>query len=253
MSKNYNTLSHQAAPNTGIQSNNPKEPLILKLRKVGNTNDLEIEKRKQKKKNCCHKLHRDCRHRWHFWCSKINWQYIGNSVYDILNIIITIADIITDSLVTYNFYINDQMTFFWISLTIVIIAQIAYAFAFVTKYIENNVDNWEKSIFWFFIALLFSPIMSFVFFLTSSRDRWLSKIFMDVFDLHIPKDPDSNNSYTYSTYGREFRYLEQTEDTPRIKQWIEMKFRRHVGFIIESTFEAFPQVLNFCCLLLFFI
>ena len=32
-------------------------------------------------------------------------------------------------------------------------------------------------------------------------------------------------------------------EKPRITKWIETKLQKHIGFVIESVFEAFPQVL----------
>ena len=54
-----------------------------------------------------------------------------NVFFDILAAIISVSDVATDVIVTYNFYINDQMAFFGLSLTFIILAQLSYCFAFL--------------------------------------------------------------------------------------------------------------------------
>ena len=65
----------------------------------------------------------------------LNLAKIGNICYDILTACISIADVTTDILVISNFYRKEQFTFFWVALSVVIFAQIAYAVAFVRIYV----------------------------------------------------------------------------------------------------------------------
>ena len=53
-----------------------------------------------------------------------------NLIYDILTILISIADVTTDIIVLIGFYNSDRMTFFTISLIILILAQCSYSMAF---------------------------------------------------------------------------------------------------------------------------
>ena len=239
----YQSVSVNASPTVASKSNNPQQPLIHKS-SYPVDDKLAFPQRKNRRKTGCQRSIHGCGKKCKRCCSCFNWSLIGNTTYDLINIFITIADIITDSLVTYNFYENNQMTFFWISLSIVIIAQVSYAFTFAIKYVESNSNHCAKSLFWFIIGLIFSPIMSFIFFLTSNRERCLGKIFFEKFDLYVPGE-SSIQQYSYS-YSNRPGYHDMKADyneKTRITEWIEIKFQKHIGFIIESAFEAFPQVL----------
>ena len=59
----------------------------------------------------------------------------GNIVYDILTIFISIADVATDIWVAIDFYNKDRIVFFWISVSILILAQCSYSIAFSLRYV----------------------------------------------------------------------------------------------------------------------
>ena len=63
-----------------------------------------------------------------------------NVFYDIFTILLSIADVATDIIVLVDFYIKGRMTFFAISLTILILAQCAYSMAFGGRF--NTLENW---------------------------------------------------------------------------------------------------------------
>eukprot|EP01084_Bolivina_argentea_P109398 195553_1 len=64
-----------------------------------------------------------------------------NIFYDTLTIFISIADVTTDIIVLISYYTANRMTFFWISFTILIIAQIVYLVAFLLSFdIEHFID-----------------------------------------------------------------------------------------------------------------
>merc|ERR1719242_326077 len=66
-------------------------------------------------------------------------KFFGKS-YDILTILISIADITTDIMVLISYYINERMTFFWISLSILLTAQIGYVLLFFFNFdIEESI------------------------------------------------------------------------------------------------------------------
>ena len=191
------------------------------FKNIWTRNEPRITKREQWSRTCGHGL-RKCKTGS---ANCIDWTYIGNTSYDIINIVITIADIITDTLVIYSFYQKNEMTFFWIGVTIIIFAQICYAIAFWVEYVDK--DNYMRSFCWFIIALIFSPFLSFVFFFTTDKNRCLSRIFTE----YIP-------GITLPSSRRE----QKQENTGSIKKWVESKSRKHAGFKIESVCEAFPQV-----------
>ena len=225
-------------------SNHEATPLITNvLAKPSNINDYQStapaskdcsnateitnisDQRKTKRKPCYH----HCVQRWRKLTKRlatcIDWTYIGNKSFDSINIVITIADIVTDILVIYDFYQKNEMTFFWIGLTIIIFAQVCYAIAFWVEYVDK--DNYMRAFCWFIIALIFSPLMSFVFFFTSHEEQWLSRAFIRRMPgLLLPRS----------------HFKHPKENTGLITEWVESKFNKHFGFIVESVCEAFPQV-----------
>ena len=60
-------------------------------------------------------------------------QKVCNVGYDLLTILVSIADVVTDVIVLIDFYNKDRMIFFGISLAILILAQCAYTMAFSIK------------------------------------------------------------------------------------------------------------------------
>ncbi len=57
-----------------------------------------------------------------------------NNFYDILTIFISIADVTTDLMVLVSFYSSNRMTFFWISFSILLVAQIGYLIVFMLSF-----------------------------------------------------------------------------------------------------------------------
>ena len=166
---------------------------------------------------------------------------IGNRLYDIMTACISIADVTTDVLVISNFYRKEQFTFFWIALSVVIFAQIGYATAFVVKYADYYDSKKKSSHFsrcelfgWFLVGLIFSPIMSFIFYWTSDPDMCLAQIFKHRFGLYIEKKKSERYSYRYNWVKEEDK--KKTEKS-QIKEWIEAKMRKHFGFILEAAIE----------------
>ena len=149
--------------------------------------------------------------------------------YDLLTILISIADVTTDVWVIYKFYIDKRQTFFIIALIVMIVAQLSYAFAFVFRF----QPRWSRSyldekirVFLMFCTILpLTPIMSFLFYWCEINDenvfiQCIDKIFHIEDELYINAD-DPNQ--------------------PKILIWIKKKARKHMGFILEAMVEALPQ------------
>lgn len=169
----------------------------------------------------------------------INWANVGNHVYDVVTACISVADITTDVLVISNFYQKKQLTFFWIALSVVIIAQLSYAVAFYMSYIDDDPKcNKKWSILqrcaWFMVGVLFSPIMSFIFYFTSDETMYLGKIFKNKLRLYVPKAKNINNEFRHDWVKEEDK--NKTERS-KISEWIEVKMRKHLGFIMEAAIE----------------
>ena len=173
--------------------------------------------------------------------SCIDWTGIGNVLYDIMTACISIADVTTDILVISNFYRKEQFTFFWIALSVVICAQIGYSIAFVVQYVDyydykkgGRHFSHKQAFGWFLIGLLFSPVMSFIFYWTSDPDMCLAQIFKHRFSLYIQEKRSDQYTYRYDWVKEEDK--KKTEKS-QIKEWIEIKLRKHIGFILEAGIE----------------
>ena len=126
-------------------------------------------------------------------------------------------------------------------MSVVIFAQIGYAVAFVVKFADYY-DSKKKSghfsrceLFgWFCVGLLFSPIMSFIFYWTSDPDMCLAQIFKHRFKLYIEDKKSDRYVYRYSWVKEEDK--KKTEKS-QIKEWIEAKMRKHFGFILEAGID----------------
>ena len=149
--------------------------------------------------------------------------FVLNYSYDVLTILISIADVTTDIWVIYNYKIQNRNTFFIISLIIMILAQLSYSIAFVLRFLN---DSWQptykKLLIYFLFVLPLSPIMSFIFFILSFENNWIE----DFLNNLGFRDELSNSTY---------------KNQPPIIVWIETKLIKHLGFIMEAMIEALPQ------------
>ena len=149
--------------------------------------------------------------------------------YDLLTILISIADVTTDVWVIYKFYIDKRETFFIIAIIIMIVAQLSYAFAFVFRFQprwSSTHRNTEiRAIGMFCTILPLAPIMSFIFYWCEINDKnWFIKFLDKIFDIRDELDLDADNI-----------------NQPKILLWIKKKARKHMGFILEAMVEAIPQ------------
>ena len=92
-----------------------------------------------------------------------------NVGYDLLTILISIADVTTDIIVLIDFYNKGRMTFFGISLTILILAQCSYSIAFAIKF--NTVDNWKwyRTCCGLCCCLPFGTLVAFIMYFSSEE------------------------------------------------------------------------------------
>ncbi len=108
---------------------------------------------------------------------------LGSLLYDTLTVCISLADLSTDIIVLYQFYINDRMPFFWTSLVIIILAQLSYCFAFVLRFAESKAS--EDQVFIFFASIPISPFIALIIYLTSDEHSAFAQWFGDTFNLQI--------------------------------------------------------------------
>eukprot|EP01083_Nonionella_stella_P220767 789499_1 len=151
-----------------------------------------------------------------------------NIGYDLLTIVISIADVATDIIVLIDFYNKERMSFFTISLTILILAQCSYAMACAVRF--NTLDNWRahNSCLAFCCLLPFGTLVAFMIYFASEETglECFRNFMHDGLNLKL------NNSL----------FKVKVRDS-NIVTWIKKKLDKHLGFILEAAIEAFPQSL----------
>ena len=127
-----------------------------------------------------------------------------NVIYDILTIVISIADIVTDVIVLVSFYNDGRTAFFAISLVILIIAQMCYAVLFIWRYKPRVGDC---GVILLFIALLpFGTIVSFLVYFTDDTESAFAKWFGDKFScLRVSKSLE--NRYKHNKHGKMTKWI----------------------------------------------
>ena len=148
-----------------------------------------------------------------------------NLGYDILTILISIADVTTDIIVLIDFYNKDRMVFFGISLAILILAQCAYSIAFMARY--NTMNNCDEcgGFTLLFCCIPFGTFVAFIMYFGSEESEF--GCLSDQLDAYF----DIPSWFTV-----------ESDDSKMVK-FIKKKLDRHLGFIIEAAIEAFPQSL----------
>ena len=147
--------------------------------------------------------------------------------YDVLTICISIADVATDIWVLIDFYNKDRMIFFWISLSILILAQCSYSIACSTRF--NTVDSWNECMacLTFFCLLPFGTLVAFIMYFGSDESQFQCVTDCLRYDLGLDAE-----SWFYPQH-----------DDSKMMKIIKQKLDRHLGFILEAAIEAFPQSL----------
>ena len=158
--------------------------------------------------------------------AKFDLTNILASCYDVIAIFISIADVTTDVIVIYDFKVANRMAFFAIALTIMLVAQLAYAIVFVSRFTsEEGIEKHgrKRYIILLIIVLPLSPFLSFFFY-------WLSI-------------PDNSLIKLLNHYEFEDEWIDNisTDNGSFIIDWIAKKFLKHLGFIMEAFLEALPQ------------
>ena len=108
-----------------------------------------------------------------------------NIAYDLLTIFISIADVTTDIIVLIDFYNKERMTFFGISLTILILAQCSYSIEFAWKF-RVDIRKWHQMCCALFCCLPFGTLVSFAIYFYSEETSCtcFRNLIQEYFGLH---------------------------------------------------------------------
>eukprot|EP01084_Bolivina_argentea_P259958 438851_1 len=167
-------------------------------------------------------------------CSDIFASRTFSITYDIFTATISVLDVITDIVIMAEFYIYGRMPFFYSSLAIIIIAQLAYCIAFWWKYAD--IYSFCNSLCIFMVTLPFAPVLSFVFYFTADPLSRLSVFLENTFRKY---DLEINSGYVINTN----KNSERDKKLAAFREWTQSKLYKHLGFIIEALIESFPQAI----------
>eukprot|EP01083_Nonionella_stella_P000581 1649_1 len=152
-----------------------------------------------------------------------------NLTYDILTILISIADVTTDIIVLVLFYLQGRTTFFTFSLVILIVAQTAYALIFMARYkVLTHLDNLGQAVLAFLALLPFGTFIAFIIYFTDNTDSWFAQTFERITGLSVQ-------------YNLQHAWLTNRQSV--MTTWMIKKLSKHIGFIVEAGIEALPQSL----------
>ena len=139
--------------------------------------------------------------------------------YDILGQVISILDVITDVVVCVQYYQRDRMIFFWISLTILLLALLAYDITFMINF--SN-ERGMRKVALSLIMLPLSPFIPYLIYFTADPNSAASRI--------------CKNLCCFKTsLGKE---QSVPENVSKLRQFMEAKVTKHLGFIVEALVEG---------------
>ena len=222
---------------TSVAPTNPNmSGVISELRNVHliKADGTDEHKSSAKKDNCKEdETQRTCCQRIAWLCpSETIFKCISRTLtnsYDLLAILISLADVTTDVWVIYNYKVSGRQLFFDISLTAMIIAHLSYAIAVVARFKGLIWSHPFKHFCLFVISIPLTPFMSFIFFLISFDDNnCILKVLAD-FGFHD-----------------EFSWRRVTKRQASMLIWIRTKLSKHAGFIMEGVLFFLP--FNFVCI-----
>ena len=154
----------------------------------------------------------------------------GDQLYDGINIVITIFDLITDILVMIEFYQNKRYVFFWLALTFVIIAHICYTLLFLIKHAPRSIDIYDTPFYMnpfclFFYFLIISPLLPYILYWSSLPDNCFSDSIFPLFGFEEDEVHDQN--YEKMSF----------------RDWAQEKIETNGAFIIEALIQSFPEAM----------
>ena len=152
---------------------------------------------------------------------------VRNKIFDGLTILISFLDLGTDLWMLYQYYTRGRRTFFIIGTIIIGVAQLVYVIAFLIKFGKSS---WTlcRRISNFFMLLPMGPLLGVAFYVFAANkdgDCCCLDVFLeDCFNLDV--------------------YIKNYDNKKRSEawRWFQEKFEKHIGFILESVFEAFPKL-----------
>lgn len=147
------------------------------------------------------------------------WQ---SGAYDAFTVLLFTADVVLDIMITVEFYKEGEMGFFWGSIAIFAVSQLAYSALFMHLFISDD-RSMLYLMLTFILLLPFAQLAPFVIFCSSFNWRWLNLLLTCL-----------------KLDGQAIRQAPDPDKEPW-EAFILSKLQTHGGFIAESIVESVPQ------------
>eukprot|EP00603_Paraphysomonas_imperforata_P004585 CAMPEP_0114422778 /NCGR_PEP_ID=MMETSP0103-20121206/5792_1 /TAXON_ID=37642 ORGANISM="Paraphysomonas imperforata, Strain PA2" /NCGR_SAMPLE_ID=MMETSP0103 /ASSEMBLY_ACC=CAM_ASM_000201 /LENGTH=722 /DNA_ID=CAMNT_0001591387 /DNA_START=161 /DNA_END=2329 /DNA_ORIENTATION=+ len=159
------------------------------------------------------------------------WKTLDFILNDLLVVTFSIVDIFLDLAVCQQFYANDQMEFFYMSVLIFFFAQFSYCFLFVATWGKHLTPT--KKVLVFICTLPVGQLIPFFTWIETFRITWLDNALTDL-------------GLQPTACGGAARDMEREEDeqhagSDMLWGYIQTKYQAHAGFLAEALAEAIPQ------------
>ena len=141
-------------------------------------------------------------------------------IYDLLGLSIAISDVVTDYIVTYQYYSDRLYGYFGVAIAIFVVAHTLYAALFANELFSDTDMIVKLCVF-----VLYWPFAG-----TFSVICWITSVGLCKDTLKaIGVDVDDNKKAAHNN----------SKDAKA--EWIDHKLENHIGFVIESMIESFPM------------
>ena len=147
-----------------------------------------------------------------------------NGIFDALTVVASAADQITDLLVLYQFYVDGLDTYFIVSLGIILLAQLTFAFTFTIERAEVRGDTWRahrRRIVIFVCVFPLAHLVPILAYLTSTFELPRLQRLLKRFGVGGESEPRPPGTTSWEK--------------------VKNKVHAHRGFLLEAFAEAIPQ------------
>ncbi|ETO28976.1 hypothetical protein RFI_08149 [Reticulomyxa filosa] len=177
-----------------------------------------------------------------------HWRNVATYLFDMYNLVVSLADMVTDVLVLQQYYEEKQTVFFWIGAANLALAQLCYSFVFVMRHVDQG-GCWKRVLV-FLAVLPISPLLCIVFYWESFPNNRLSKL-MEKLHLNPIENATTTTTTTTMTTAAAATMTSSAQrqnedrdvDEMDMSEWARERIQKNLGFILEAIVEAFPQSL----------
>jgi hypothetical protein len=161
---------------------------------------------------------------------------------DIIQVSSSVADVIIDILVLFEFQQTGKTTFFYLSIAVFFLAQITYALLFTYRY-GWNLKKTHQRFICFCCAFIFGqlfPLFTFIESFNIKRIntwiRWLGLTPTNTINFDNSKDNETTTE----------------DENDQLWSLVQKKYQSHFGFLCEAIVEALPQsILQTTCVVIY--